>query len=277
MKFQVSPIKLEAKDRSFEVGGFVLSETFRSARKVIPAHYHEHTNICFVLSGSFIETVGRKPFELSPGSIVFRPAGESHKNQYGARPARSLIIEVGNERMEMIREITDLLDRTAHFKNNSLAAFGHRIQSELRAADKASALVIEGLILEFLAQGVRHNTKSLARKKPPWLRQALDFIHAEFSQSYSLSEVAEISGVHPAHLAKVFRQHFNCTLGEYIRQLRLDYAEKELLKTDKCLCEIALAAGFYDQSHFTNAFKLKFGVTPTEFRLLKKSRKYFPK
>lgn len=76
------------------------------------------------------------------------------------------------------------------------------------------------------------------------------------SQTLSLSNVAEVVGVHPTHLAKMFRRHYGCTIGEYIRMLRLDYAAKLLAQPNKTLSAIALVAGFYDQSHFAHFFKL---------------------
>ena len=58
-----------------------------------------------------------------------------------------------------------------------------------------------------------------------------------------------------------------CRIGEYVREaLLLCRSMSELAGLDKSLSEIALAAGFYDQSHFANAFKRYTGMTPSEFR-----------
>jgi transcriptional regulator GlxA family with amidase domain len=46
----------------------------------------------------------------------------------------------------------------------------------------------------------------------------------------------------------MFRRHYRCSVGDDLRQLRLDYAAQELTPSDKSLAEIAAAAGFYDQS-----------------------------
>lgn len=275
MKLRPNPIKLEVEDRSVQVNGFVLSETIRPPGRVVPAHYHEHTNLGFVLSGPHIETIGTKPFDLEAGSIVIRPAGEMHKNQYGIEPARCFIIEIGTNRMETLREYSDIFDRSDHIKDVQMLNLGFRLYQEFGRTDTASSLAREGLIWEIMAQAVRRHERGFSGKKPPWFEQALDYIHAGFSQPIHLSAVAKMSGVHPAHLAKVFRSHLHCTMGEYVRQLRLEYAERELIDSDKPLSEIAVTAGFYDQSHFNNAFKSHFGITPLEFRLLKKKVKFF--
>jgi AraC-like DNA-binding protein len=51
-------------------------------------------------------------------------------------------------------------------------------------------------------------------------------------------------------------------VGGYLRGLRLDAAARVLSGTGKPLAEVAADAGFYDQSHFTRAFKARFGMTP---------------
>lgn len=273
MKLRSSPINKEIRDTSIEVHGFTLTETVRSAGSIIPPHYHNHTNIAFVLSGSFVETIGREAYNLTPGSIVLRPAGEPHRNQYGVEQAKCLIIEVGTQRLSLIRENFDLLDRADHIRDNVMSNLAFRIHKELRQMDDASTLSVEGLILEMLARGVRRKKRPSPKREPRWLQEARDFLHAEFSRPVTLSQIAQTVRIHPSHLAKMFRLHHRCTLGEYVRQLRLNYAENELTFFDKSLSEIALSAGFYDQSHFSNAFKLHYGLTPSEFRVLAQTRK----
>jgi AraC family transcriptional regulator len=82
----------------------------------------------------------------------------------------------------------------------------------------------------------------------------------------TLSAVAGTVGIHPAHLARVFRTQFHCTIGEYVRKLRLDDAARRLGSSEDSIKDIAIDAGFYDQSHFTNAFRRHTGVTPARFR-----------
>jgi AraC family transcriptional regulator len=72
--------------------------------------------------------------------------------------------------------------------------------------------------------------------------------------------------VHPAHLARAFRQHFRVPLGSYVRRLRLDWAASRLADSAESLANVAVAAGFADQSHLTRAFKRHTGHTPGAYR-----------
>jgi AraC family transcriptional regulator len=73
-------------------------------------------------------------------------------------------------------------------------------------------------------------------------------------------------GVHPDHLVHAFRRQYHCTVGEYVRQLRIEFACRQITSSDMPLAEIAVEAGFADQSHFTKTFKRLVGMTPSEFQ-----------
>jgi AraC family transcriptional regulator len=70
----------------------------------------------------------------------------------------------------------------------------------------------------------------------------------------------------------VFRQEYGCTLGDYLRNLRIGFASRRLATSSAPLAEIALAAGFADQSHFTKAFRRATGMTPVAWRRHFRSR-----
>lgn len=265
MTLAASPLVLSDQDRRLEIPGFVLTETHRPAGLVLPAHFHEHTNIALTIEGSFVETVGAEPYEVKSGSVIFRPAGEKHANRYGRASAHCLIIEVKPERLTAIREVTQILDRPRYAKGGPFADFAFRMLREFKMPDVVAPLAIEALVLEMLVHCTRRRPTGNGQA-PPWLRMAKEIVHERFSDSLTLSGVARLLGVHPAHLAKMFRSHYHCTLGDYIRALRLDRAAELLSESQQTLSATALEAGFYDQSHFARLFKRRFGVTPGVFR-----------
>jgi AraC family transcriptional regulator len=129
-----------------------------------------------------------------------------------------------------------------------------------------SALAIEGCIFEILAEASRSKVHAAERKSPRWLERVKEFLHGNFSEPFIYEDVAKVAGVHPVHLARVFREQNSCTIGEYVRRLRVDFALRQLSETENPLSEIAAAAGFADHSHFTRTFKAYIGLTPSEYR-----------
>ncbi len=261
-----SPVTLGRRVKSLEVESFVFTEASNLPLTSFPPHAHELASITFVLKGSGVETIGASTHECSRYSTIIKPAEEVHSNKYGRDGLHSLIIEAKPERLQCVRSYSQILERAEHIRQDTLIPFAMRIYREFRIADSAASLSLEGLVLEVLGQSTRRRDKASQSAPPRWLVRARDLCHEQFTQSISLGCVASSVGVHPAHLARMFRSHYQCTVGEYVRRLRLDYAAQELTRTDRPVIEIAASSGFYDQSHFTHAFKLQTGLTPTEYR-----------
>ena len=138
---------------------------------------------------------------------------------------------------------------------------------EFIAPDSDSPLAIEGLMLEMLANLTRYSHDEY-RHPPDWLLGIRDVLTEEFDRNHSLSYLAIQAGVHPVHLARTFRKFFRCTIGEFVRQRRISFASQLLLRSKASCSAVALASGFFDQSHFSRTFKRQAGLTPAQFRRL---------
>jgi len=104
------------------------------------------------------------------------------------------------------------------------------------------------------------------RKSPTWLVSAEEIVRERYVAPPSAGEIAGLVGVHPATLARAWRERFGCSIGDRIRVLRVEHAARLLAASTEPLAQIAVAAGFYDQSHLTNLFRQHFGVTPARYR-----------
>jgi AraC family transcriptional regulator len=176
-----------------------------------------------------------------------------------------LNVEINQQQFEHIRKHSSIFDSPKSCRTETFGWLGNRIYREFRRMDEFSALAIEGLILEILAEGARQ-THIAQTKFPDWLERAREFLHDNFAETVNLETISANVGVHPVHLARAFRQHYNCTVGEYVRRLRVEFACSQIIKTDVSLNEIAVMAGFSDQSHLTRIFKRHFGLAPSEYR-----------
>lgn len=250
------------------ISGFVLTETFHEPRLILPRHDHECANINFTLDGSFRESVGNRPQECETGSLLVKPPGEPHGNLYGRKGAHCLVVEMSPRRLDEIRAFTNLFDTPAHMKGGTLSLIMRRIYGELRGQARGFELVIEGLILEMLGQTFRQNNLKDYSTPPSWLIQAQELIHQQFAEKLSLRVIADVVQIHPSHLARTFRKFHRCSIGEYVRRLRIEYAAQELRKSASSLSDISLAAGFSDQSHFTHEFKRQLRTTPARYKKL---------
>ena len=273
MTRKFSPISLGKSLTKFETGGFILTETKHQPVTKLARHSHQQPNIVCVIGGSFTETISSRTYECGAHSLLIKLDGETHSNLYGKAGAHSLIIELQPQRLRGLGCLSNAFGEVTHSQAGALFALVMQLRRELRTADAVARLAVEGLVLELIARFIRRSHRKEQTIEARRLREARDFIHAHFNQQVSLSGVAEFVGMHPAHLARMFRRHYRCTVGEYIRRLRLDRAAQLITRTDEPLAEIAASVGFYDQSHFTHAFKLHAGMTPAEYRAGTRGRK----
>jgi AraC family transcriptional regulator len=250
-----------------DVSGFILTETEHAPHFVLRRHVHACANLDFVLAGFVRETLDSQTADCGPLSIVVKPPGEAHANRYGPAGARCLVLEITSSRFEMLRPFTGFLDRSAFHQNRSLAGQFLRIYKEFHTSDHCGPLVVEGLILELLGLLGRDvpGTRTLA--PPIWLNRVRERIHDQPHEPWTLSILATAVGLQPNYFARMFRMFYRCSVGEYVRRLRLELAARELSDAEKPMAQVAAESGFYDQSHFTHAFKRRFHMTPTAYRL----------
>lgn len=250
-----------------EAAGFVLMETAYAPGLKLPRHSHEHAGFCFVLRGTFDRVYERRTWACGPSSLSFHPSGERHSERFDAVGARLFSIQTSQRLLERARDYSIALDDSAVFRGGRLAQLAVRLYGEYRRMDEVSPLAIEGLAFEIMAEASRRPEWSGRRRPAPrWLQRAVEILHAHYSETLTLSAVAQSAGVHPVHLARTFRQHYRCTVGDYVRQLRVESACRTLSTSDTPLAEVALLVGFSSQSHLSTAFKLHTGMTPTEYR-----------
>jgi AraC family transcriptional regulator len=251
--------------RSLELEGFAVIEAWFPAQEILAHHTHDRACVAVMLGGSFDLHFAGKAFDCPPASVFTEPAGETHANFIGSGGAHVVVVQPDPARADLLRPFAGFLDQASHRKHPGMADRASRLARELDRADDLSPLAAEGIVLEMLATLARVEAGEV-RRPPPWLLRAQELLHARFSEVIRTSEVAAAVGIHPAHLARAFRNHFRLSMGSYVRALRLDWAARELVRSDASLTTVALAAGFADQSHFTRFFKRHTGLTPNAYR-----------
>ena len=270
MPLQLPPGSLYGETlRSRKVSSFELSERVYPARFRTPRHSHKQALFCYVVQGDYTETYGRKTRECSQSALLFHPANETHAEHFHDSGGKSFIIEIAPDWLERARECAAVVDDPAEFHGGAHELLARRLYKEFTLMDGASSLVIEGLMLEMIGETSRHNahhSRISANLAPRWLQQARDLLHSRFAERLTLAELAHDVGVHPVHLAQAFHKSYQRTIGDYVRQLRIEYACRELAASETPIVQIALAAGFCDQSHFTRTFKRLIGVAPSQYR-----------
>lgn len=130
--------------------------------------------------------------------------------------------------------------------------------------DGDAKFTAEAICFELVA--ISGNNENRDRVPPQWLGVAVECLHDNFRGNTSIGEIGAQVGVHPVHLARVFREFYGCTPGDYLRNLRILRSQELLSRTRHTLSEVASVTGFADQSHFTKQFSAALGISPGEYR-----------
>jgi AraC family transcriptional regulator len=252
--------------RSTKISNLHLQEIQFPAECNFPMHAHPHSLFCIALSGSCVEAYGNRLREYQPFTLEYLPMDHSHSLKVPRMNLRAFSVEIPPSWLDKIREYSLTADECVYTHGGLLGSLLLNLYKEFREMDAASPVAIEGIALEMLAEASRSHKVVSDRQPPPWLKQALDLLHQHFSDHLTITQIATAVGIHPVHLAREFRKFHRCTIGDYIRKLRIEQACHALARSDCSLSQIALSAGFSDHSHFSRIFKRFMRVTPTEYR-----------
>ncbi len=245
------------------IPGLVLAEVEYAPGQVI---VEEHRRARFVLPirGALFELDPRRARE--GGVLFFQPAGETQAYRASTAGATCLILEMDEVWLMRARAHAPVLRRRAAFRSGLVVHLARRLYGEFRLRDEVSRLAIESIALGLLAEASRRATKQDREIAPAWLVHARQFVEVHFADRVLLATVAAMVGVHPVHLARTFRRTYDTTFAEYVRELRVEYARRQLVSSGTSLSDIAAAAGFCDQSHLCRLFKRATGLSPAEYR-----------
>ena len=259
--------------KQYQVGGFSLSETRYIPGSTLPSHSHESHFFCFILSGTYREAYEHKTRSCRPAMIIYHPAGEQHAEYFDETAVQLFRIEVNHARLQDAN-CSELSLECRDFRGGLPIGLACKLYQEFREPDVVSHLAIEGLALELIATLVRQSRRSLTTSRQPskWLQQAHALVKEHYLEQLTLGDIARTVAVHPVTLAREFRRYYQCTIGEMVRRERIEFACRELLEPGVTITEIGVAAGFYDQSHFTRTFKKVTGISPAQYRANYRSR-----
>ena len=101
-----------------------------------------------------------------------------------------------------------------------------------------------------------------------YVSYALSYIHENYSGKILIPDIASHLNISPRYLSKVFYQHMNLTILNYINIYRINQAIDLMLNTNFTLTNIAAQVGLKDSQHFSKLFKNTIGLPPNQYRRL---------
>ena len=227
-------------------------------------HYHEHANLVFILYGGCLEKRQHNSYERAASDLAFLHPGEVHETIFTDLGTRyiSLDIKPGAFTEGNIDEniISNAIRKSPDAKFLIL-----KMYAELLHNDEFSADSIKMIFLEFASLS---RVVGRIKTAPAWIRVVHEVLNDRWAETITLKQLSEASGVNPITISKHFSTYFACTLGNYLRKLRIDRSLSLIRNERNSLTQTAYACHFSDQSHFIRSFKAYTSLLPKEYQYL---------
>lgn len=267
---------------SVRTSAALVVELVQSERLRLPRHVHDKALVSLLLCGSYSERHGSRTLDHAPLAVAFHPPGMEHWDEAGAG-LRMLVIEL--EPDGPLRHFSELGARPPRFLESPgawRAMWGLRAQ--LYAGNSPCAATNEGLLLDLLSElelGERGKAEK-GERHPPWLDEVVERLRGSYREGVSFAAIAAQAGVHVGHLWRAFRRAHGCSPSTYVQRLRCRHVIDRLTRPDADaaaatrLADVALEAGFSDQSHLNRVFKRTMGIAPGALRAsLRRAGKFY--
>ena len=246
---------------------------FQGVMQAFPNHFHEHYVIGFIERGRRNLKVRGGCLLTAPGDLLLFNPGENHAcESHDGQPLDYRCVNIEPDVMEKAaREIFGEF-RQIQFRQpivfhcefieelRELHAMILRGERGVRKEEKFYFL-LEQLLREFAEAGESEPSEPMRAE----IQAVCAFLSAHATEQITLDALGEIAGLSKYHLLRAFTRETGITPYRYLETIRIDRA-KTLLRQGVSTAEVALSAGFSDQSHFTNVFKRFNGLTPGQYR-----------
>jgi AraC family transcriptional regulator len=225
-------------------------------------HCHINAHISFVLKGGCSEKK-RSAYERLPGKATFYMPGEPHQiiNMHNST---HINLEMDKEFFQQYdlkeKDFGAMINRTPDAKFLML-----QVYRELHADDGFTGTSIHMLCLHYLRQA---ESWAQENKTPSWIKTVHEMLQDRWNETLLLEDLSLEAGVHPGTISHYFPKYFACTLGAYMRKIKVDKALSLIKSSESSLTDIGFQCGFFDQSHFIKTFRQLTGFSPSEYAKL---------
>ncbi len=235
----------------------------RLARTEVAPHYHEGASLICLLEGrhQWHGTDGLIHWSI-PGAWYARMPNDVHTHEACPTPIKCIGVNFRPEAYGSpnLGKVNAMIDVTEG------ARIASKIKRELEEPTAGGRYILESALLELIGLFVTTAETGHLPPEHAQLRKAATLLTERFAEPWSLDVLADAIGVHRSHLARLFRRHLGLTVGEYLRDRRLEWAFRQLLATNLKVATIAVEAGFADHAHFCRLFRHRYGLSPTAHR-----------
>lgn len=238
------------------------------------SHWHRSIEIFLVTEGRIDFFLGENHYPIGERDFIIVNSNEVHS--IGAPfPNRTLVLQIPVQAFEPYLKEQPYLSfsKRSGALNEKLMALVMEMHRTYEEKGYAWELKVNGLF-EFVKYLLLTEFKDQAQA-PDIIRQKIhldklseitEYMKNHYDEELSLEKVADRFGFSPTYLSRIFKRYANISYRDYLQDLRVEYAVKEMVHTSHELGDIAVNHGFADSRALAKAFGKRYGCLPSEYR-----------
>ena len=126
------------------------------------------------------------------------------------------------------------------------------------------------MFLSTLIANCSLKSEPIVRTKDLYLQKVIEYINLNSWRKITISELAKYLNLDRSYLYSIFKQKLKMSPQEFILKFKIENACEMLSNTDMHISKISQSIGYEDQLSFSRIFKIKTGLSPTQWRNNKK-------
>ncbi|ODN71441.1 AraC family transcriptional regulator [Methylobrevis pamukkalensis] len=250
-----------------------LTAAFRRHR--YEPHTHDTYVVGIILAGCETWRLNGVRHYAGPGSLCFVNPGEVHD---GEPAGEGYAYRMTYPSIDLLRsvaaEVTDRDDAAAPYFAACVVpdpqAARMFLDAHLKLEADPDGLAGEEALVEVYAHLLRRHARldrpaGRLSAHGPAMRRVREFLDASLATDPDLGRLAELAGLSRDHLIRLFKRETGLTPHAYLMDARVREARR-LLARGEAPADVALACGFFDQSHLNRCFKPRVGTAPGAYR-----------
>jgi AraC-like DNA-binding protein len=269
--------------RKFEIGELLFARFTCPPTETWEASWAEHDRIVHVATGSKTLRTATGRWEIGPGDTVFLKKGACFLRHSDPEElclfmyfipddfVRTAVREMASD-LPALPPPADTRDRVIHVRNDvGVQAFLQAMTVFFASGEPPPELLLKLKLKELIASIVVSSANAtlssylrmLARSDAPSLPAIME---ENCCHNLSLEAFAKLCQRSLSAFKREFSRHYGVAPGRWLLERRLECSARLLTTTNMSVTDIVFECGFEQPSHFSRAFKAKYGRTPSEYR-----------
>ena len=235
---------------------------------IVPLHWHEHTEIHFMLSGTLKMRCGDKILNLKKNDCAVINSNELHEG-LGGKECMSFKIILPPSFFENQYAIFE-----SFIQDDKITGIIYKILNCAESENASERFMLKGYTYLLISHLFKYHTErslseynyQIYNDKLNKINTAVKYISNHYAEEISTETLAKTVHLSQSHFCHLFKDVFGMSAKEYLVSIRIQKA-CELLKTSSMsITDIAFNCGFTDANYFSRAFRKTKGTSPSEYK-----------